>query len=287
MNLRRPSFRLSANHDAVSAKGSQSSPLVGPRSGFWRDAKINRPEAGSTLGKARPNDIGGTGLRPVAARVSRAAGKVRQDAGEETQRHDSNTPLTKASLSRLISAPVPRTRGCDGSSCRAAFTLVEVMVAAGAGIFLLATAMISFVVFSRALTAAGVYADLDRQSRNTLDIMERDIRQAASLTNWSANGLWFTNTDGNPLIYTFNPTNGIFSFTNGTTGLSAVLLSNCTSFGVSLFQDQPTNGTMVFYPTTTAQTARGIIVSFDCVRTNYAGVTDSETFQTARIVMRN
>lgn len=180
-----------------------------------------------------------------------------------------------------------RARPSKPNSSRSAFTLIEVMVASGVGLFLLAGAMMSFTVFSRALTAAGVYADLDRQSRNTLDIMERDIRQAASLTNWSTNGLWFTNTDGSALTYSFNSASGTFSYTNGSTGESAVLLSNCTAFSANLFQDQPTNGTMIFYPTTTAQTARGIIVSFGCVRTNYAGVTDSETFQTAKIVMRN
>jgi hypothetical protein len=216
-------------------------------------------------------------------KIKALAAVGREPSGGKTVPGGENKPESQL---RKLSEP-PLSAETPSRTSRGGFSLLELMVATGVGVFLLAGAMMSFTVFSRAITAAGVYADLDRQSRNTLDIMERDIRQAAALTNWSTNGLWFTNTDGSPLTYTFNSSSGTFSFTNGATGLSAVLLSNCTAFGVSLFQDQPTNGAMVFYPTLTAQTARGVIVSFDCVRTNYAGVTDSENFQTARIVMRN
>jgi acyl-CoA thioesterase I len=43
--------------------------LAGFRLRFWRDAKINQPEAGSTQRKARTNASGGTGFSPVTAGV--------------------------------------------------------------------------------------------------------------------------------------------------------------------------------------------------------------------------
>jgi Tfp pilus assembly protein PilW len=170
---------------------------------------------------------------------------------------------------------------------RGAFTVVELMISTGLGIVLLTTLMTTFVTFERSFNSVGEYADLDRQSRNTLDVMTRDIRQAAALTNSTTNGLWFTNVDGTALIYTYNPSSGVFSYTNGSTGQSAVLLSNCTSFTFSLFQNQPTNGTMTFYPATQAKSTKGIIINFFCARTNYLSLKDTESVEAATIVMRN
>src|SRR5277367_4994027 len=80
---------------------------------------------------------------------------------------------------------------CDFSETRSrrAFTLVELMVATSIGVFVLATVMVSFVVMSRSFNAIGNYADLDRQSRNTLEVMARDIRQTGGLTNWTSTNL--------------------------------------------------------------------------------------------------
>ena len=120
-----------------------------------------------------------------------------------------------------------------------AFTLVEMTVATSVSVFVLATLMVSFVVLSRSFSALGNYTDLDRQSRNTLDVMARDIRQAGGLTNWTSTSLSFTNLDGNVLNYSYDPNAQVLSYTNGS------------------------------------------------ARTNYLGLTDSESSQTASIVMRN
>jgi len=40
--------------------------------GFWRDAKINRPEAGSTIWQSASAVIGGTGLWPASGLLRRA-----------------------------------------------------------------------------------------------------------------------------------------------------------------------------------------------------------------------
>jgi membrane fusion protein (multidrug efflux system) len=55
------------------------------RGWFWRDAKTDRPEAGSTRKERGCNAgaSGETGLWPVAARVSRAAGELRRETGEK------------------------------------------------------------------------------------------------------------------------------------------------------------------------------------------------------------
>jgi Tfp pilus assembly protein PilW len=170
---------------------------------------------------------------------------------------------------------------------RRAFTLVELMVASTISVFVLGTVMVSFVVMSRCFNAIGNYADLDRQSRNTLDIMSRDIRQTGHLTNWTSTSLSFTNVDGGVLRYTYLTNSALLTYTNGSTRQSGVLLSNCTALTFSIFQRTPTNGAICFYTASNAVSAKGILVTFTCLRTNYLGLTDSETVQTASIVMRN
>jgi prepilin-type N-terminal cleavage/methylation domain-containing protein len=167
------------------------------------------------------------------------------------------------------------------------FTLVEMMVATSISVFALTTVMVSFVFMSRAFNAIGAYTDLDNQSRYTLDVMSHDIRQAGHLTNWTSTGLWFTNLDGNILEYSFNTNTGVLTYTNGTTGNYGILLSNCVSLSFSIFQRTPTNGPVSFYAAGNAVSAKGILMTFGCLRTNYAGITTSETIETASIVMRN
>jgi prepilin-type N-terminal cleavage/methylation domain-containing protein len=167
------------------------------------------------------------------------------------------------------------------------FTLVELLVATAVGVFLMATMMVTLVVTSRSFNAIGNYVDLDKQSRNTLDVMSRDIRQAGGLTNWTSTNLSFTNLDGRLLSYSYITNSGILTYTNASTGKSAVLLSNCTSLTFSIFQRTPTNGPICFYVANNAFSAKGILMSFSCLRTNYLGLTDSESSESARIVMRN
>ena len=173
------------------------------------------------------------------------------------------------------------------SNAQGGFSLVDMLVATGAAGFLIATVMTSFVVLWRAFNALGNYAQLSRTSRVALDCMARDIRQAGGLTNWSGEGLWFTNLDGSPLTYLYNSTNGTLSYTNGATGQYGVLLTNCAYLQFSLFQRRPTNGTMNFYAASNATSAKVIEVNFTCTRTNYPSLTDCEGGQTAKIVMRN
>lgn len=167
------------------------------------------------------------------------------------------------------------------------FTLVETMVSTGISVFVMGTMMISFVIINRAFNAMGNYADLDKQSRNTLSLMARDIRQAGALTNWTTNGLWFTNQDGGFLTYTYSTNGNILSYTNSSTSMGGTLLSNCTAITFTLFQRTPTNGTMSFVTASNAASAKGILMTFTCMRTNYLNLTDSETIETASIVMRN
>jgi prepilin-type N-terminal cleavage/methylation domain-containing protein len=187
----------------------------------------------------------------------------------------------------MIPVPPGSTSGISQRRCQQAFTLVELMVASAISVFVMATIMIAFVVMSRSFNAIGNYADLDKQSRNALDVMARDIRQTGGLTNWTTTNLSFTNLDGHALNYTYSPSSKLLKYTNASTAQSSVLLSNCTALSFTIFQRTPTNGPVCFYTASNAWSAKGILMTFTCLRTNYLGLTDSESVETASIVIRN
>src|SRR5258707_14680982 len=84
---------------------------------------------------------------------------------------------------------------CKNYVARRGWTMVEMMVAIGAGSLLL-TAVAQITVFTaRSFVAMGNYADLDRASRNALDVISREIRQAKSVGSYSTSSLQLTNID--------------------------------------------------------------------------------------------
>ncbi|HEU5395839.1 MAG TPA: prepilin-type N-terminal cleavage/methylation domain-containing protein, partial [Verrucomicrobiae bacterium] len=61
------------------------------------------------------------------------------------------------------------------------FTLVEMMVAIAASTMILMAFVALTIAMSRTMLAISNYNDLDNRSRNTLDTMSRDIRNASQL----------------------------------------------------------------------------------------------------------
>ena len=121
-----------------------------------------------------------------------------------------------------------------------------------------------------------------------LDCMTRDIREAGGVTGFTTNTLWLTNQDGSLLEYNWDTNQHcLFCYNNNVTNL---LLTNCICLQFSLYQRTPSNGTtMVFFPlnTNAASKIKVVVVNWACAKTNYATLTDSESVQTAKIVLRN
>jgi len=169
------------------------------------------------------------------------------------------------------------------------WSLIETMVTAVIGTAVLAAVSVTCAFANRTLDAIGNYADLDRQSSNALNLMARDVRQTGGLTNFSSTALWFTNmSDGKLLMYWWNADRQTLNYTNGSTGDAGVLLKGCVSMNFSLFQRTPITGTtMTFNPTTNASLAKVVVLEWVCRRTNFMSLANSESVQTAKIVLRN
>ncbi|MBU6410617.1 MAG: prepilin-type N-terminal cleavage/methylation domain-containing protein [Verrucomicrobia bacterium] len=173
----------------------------------------------------------------------------------------------------------------SGARFRAGWTLVEMMFAVGIGGVVMAAVVMLTLFSARSFYAMNNYDDLNRQSRLALDLMSREIRQAAALTSYSTNQLVFTDESGATFSYTYNSTNGTLVRSYG--GVSTVVLSNIEAgqFAFEISQRSPSNG-FTFYPAGGASSAKLIDMTWRCSR-SVLGVADTESMQMGRIVMRN
>ncbi len=163
-------------------------------------------------------------------------------------------------------------------------TLVEMMIAVGiGGIVMAALASLSFYT-ARSMAAMSNYADLDRQSRNALDQMTLKIRSADRLTAFSAQEVTFLYR-GEALRYTFTPSTKTLTETYG--GVSKSLLEDCNELQFSMFQRNVISNSFNQVTTTTTNEAKSIIVTWTCARSLLGNLINSESVQSARIVIRN
>ncbi len=180
----------------------------------------------------------------------------------------------------------------------AGLTLVELMVSVALGSLAMAMAGSLWLYSSRSFAAMSNYADLDAKSRNALDLMSREIRQAAQVTAFQNSGTtkWLTVTNaaqGAAITYTWSA--GPRTLVCQKTGQAdQVYLTECDRWDFEFYQRAPQKGTnYVFFPATNTagaydlSIAKLINMSWKCSRTILGDKVNTESVQTAQIVLRN
>lgn len=181
---------------------------------------------------------------------------------------------------------------------RAGWSLVEMAMTLGVGSVCMAALMQTSLFTSRSFVAMGNYNDLDRASRGALDLMTRDIRQAKvfSPNYYNTNFMYFTNLDSSYFGYVWDPSTKVVSRVNGvynpvnhsfvSTG-NRVLLTGCNYFSFRIWLRNPTNGFMFPYSAdSSAIDTKLVDVSWRCSR-RVLEKYNTESVQTAKIVLRN
>jgi Tfp pilus assembly protein PilW len=163
-------------------------------------------------------------------------------------------------------------------------TLVEMMISVGIGtVVLAAVASLSFYT-ARSMAAMSNYADLDRQSRNALDQMTLKIRSATRMTSFNTTNVNFL-YNGQTLNYNFNARTKTLKETYA--GYSKNLLEDCNQLQFSVFQRNVISNSFNQVTTTSTNDAKSIIVTWSCSRSLLGNLINSESVQSARIVIRN
>ncbi len=158
------------------------------------------------------------------------------------------------------------------------------MIAAGLS-SLLMLVLASFTFYSaRSCAALANYADLETQSRMAVDRITQQVRQTRGLDAGSATNLVFKDADGTPLEFYYNPsTKDLVRIKDGTT---TVLLRNCDYMKFDLFQRNPVRGSYDAYPMAVPGTCKLVQLTWICSRTILGARANSETVQSAKIVIR-
>jgi hypothetical protein len=174
------------------------------------------------------------------------------------------------------------------------FTMVEMLVSVGLGIILLSGVMILYINGIRSFVAMGNYQNLDAKSCNTLDVLSREIRnstvllsyvpsQSLTLSNASArNGLGQIN------VIKYDPTARTLVLKR--TGQSDLTnLTECDRWSFAIYNRVPiTSSTNIsFNAATNATDCKLINMSWKCSRTVLGTKLNTESVQTAQIVLRN
>ncbi|MEI7730783.1 MAG: hypothetical protein WCO56_14515 [Verrucomicrobiota bacterium] len=173
-----------------------------------------------------------------------------------------------------------------------AFTLPELMVSIGISCLVFAAIAVLSLYTGRTVASLANYVELDQDSRNTLDVMTRDIRQVQQLTNFvkTVSGtnmsyrLDFYDSDNTVLSYSYSSTNQTLTRIKG--GGSQVMLHGCVACVFNMWQRNTVPGTFDLVPTTNTDLCKAIDVTWVCTRTVLGSLVNSESVQTARIIIR-
>ena len=116
--------------------------------------------------------------------------------------------------------------------------------------------------------------------------MSRAIRQTAQLTSYSSSAITFSNPDGTQLNFTWSPSTRVLTMTQR--GVPKTLLNQCDYLYFNISQRNPTYGTFGFYSATNnAALCKLVDVSWRCSRSILGKKINTESVQTAKIVIRN
>ena len=169
-------------------------------------------------------------------------------------------------------------------------TLVETLIATGVGSIVMAAVLALFLFSARSFAALANYVDLDNKSRNALDTMSSDIRQADFLSSYQTNQLVFQMTDPTTsntlaLTYFYDPAATTLTRTLGVR--STVLLTNCTSLNFGIFARNPIGGQWNIYSNGVPANCKLVQLTWVCQRGILGGrIANTESVQSAKVVMR-
>jgi hypothetical protein len=168
---------------------------------------------------------------------------------------------------------------------RSGMTLVEVMVAMGAGLLLLAAVTTVWAFTARSYIALGNYADMDNASRNALDVMSREIRGASSLTSYLTNSITLRNSDGTSFSYVFDA--AAATLRRSDSAGNTILLRQCDFATFHVSQRNVSNDFQFYTSADQPGLTKLVDVSWKCSRKILGAKVNTEQVQTAKIVLRN
>jgi hypothetical protein len=155
-------------------------------------------------------------------------------------------------------------------------------------VMLILMAIVAFSMFStRAFATMYNYVDLDDDNRIAMDTLTRDVRQAERVVDCTSSRLILEDSNGNIVGYIYDPDARTLTRTNSATAAATkVILQECDRMLFKIGQRNTVAGGYDVYAAATPATAKVVNVSWLCSRTLFGRRENTESVQTARIVIR-
>ena len=167
----------------------------------------------------------------------------------------------------------------------AGFLLSEAIFGVGI-VTLLVLAVVAFSVFaSRSFAALYNYTDLDAKNSAAIDQITRDVRQANRVKSATSSRLVLEDADLEEIVYDYNSDQRVLTRTRS--GVTRTNLTECDRLTFDLGQRNTVSNKFEVFPVaTTAETIKVVNVAWLCSRSLFGNKENTESVQTARIVIR-
>ena len=164
-------------------------------------------------------------------------------------------------------------------------TLIELMVAAAIGVLALIAVGLLSIYALRSFAGLSNYMELDKNSRNTLDRVTQIIRESDGVLNWNQH-LLVLSYRAKPLTIRYDAETKEVVMTD-IEGNQRMLLDGCNYFDFQIFQRNNMGGAYEHYHATMNESAAKLVqISWGCSRSLIGGLINSESVQSAKIVIR-
>jgi Tfp pilus assembly protein PilW len=172
-----------------------------------------------------------------------------------------------------------------GSLGQRGWTLPETIFSVGVTSLLLVVLTAMFMTSSRAFVALSNYVDLDHANKVAMDTLTRDVRECIRVTAASETSISIEAADGSTIAYTYNPQTQ--TFVRSRNGVSKTLLTQCDAWNKKLYTRVVNPGAVEdLYEASNLGTAKVVEIRWNCFRTIFGIRANTESVQTARIVIR-
>jgi hypothetical protein len=184
---------------------------------------------------------------------------------------------------------------CKPTSCvkrrPAAFTLVEYMIATSIGLLVLAAALLLWAFATRTCASLLGYVELSTTSKNALDRIGQQIRNAWTIQSCSATQLVLISPDdaGTGRItntFAYKTDAQTLLWTNAAT--VKTLLTDCTNFQFKVYTRVPMSNSFELNTNAWAKdTAKVVQMEWTCIRKITGDKKSVESQVSAKVVIRN
>lgn len=163
--------------------------------------------------------------------------------------------------------------------------MLELIIAATIGFLALSAVALLSIYTVRSFAAISNYMELDKNSRNALDRMTQITREADGVLDWNSHSVTLSYHQ-QPLSFDYTPDTKLLVMTE-TNGTKRTLLDHCDFLDFQIFQRNSVGGSYDQYPVTINESAAKIVqVSWICSRSLIGSLINSESVQSAKIVIR-